>query len=578
MPRDFTDDALRVAAGQYSYSHMVHPARDACAIRRPDEALLASRGAVAVVATCRGAACAEESGAGLDAAGEGRAASDAATMFLAAYYATPVSVSVPAAARSAIEMVRDRLATQHRAMSAGCRAPHLGVMMIAGATAHVLTCGICQVYRLTAQGQLEPLTGHVDAETGLPLSSMPSATGVIGQRRTSVAPNDIFVLTSRPVDHWIDGETVNEEVQKGSLNSAARALALRAETAGLVGPLAIQIVRIDALSASDPASMFDLAALPVPVLPGEGALLDGFRILRRLHASAYAHVFLAAAPDGRRVALKLPGPETAATPARLRRFALEAWVTRRVDSPHVLRGLHMRQRQEQLYIATNYLSGPTLRGWMDEHRAPDPEQVVRIVSQIAVGLRALHRRDLLHRDLRPENVMFDTDGTVRIIGFGAAAVPGADATAPLWRGPVPGALAYAAPEVLAGRLVSWRTDQYALATIAYEMFTGHLPYGPESAMIASARARRRLTYRPARAQVGQVPDWIDAALRRATHPDPARRYDRLSHFLADLQHPAQDWTPARGLPLSQRNPLAFWQGLAAVLATVCAVLFARMGG
>lgn len=121
-------------------------------------------------------------------------------------------------------------------------------------------------------------------------------------------------------------------------------------------------------------------------------------------------------------------------------------------------------------------------------------------------------------------------------------------------------------------MVSWRSDQFALAVIGYEMLTGRLPYGAQVARVRSRRDQQRLTCRPARDDETGVPDWMDAALRRALHPDPLRRYDALSEFLADLHRPGAGWQAGRHVPLAERNPVRFWQGVSTLLAVLCLVL------
>lgn len=139
---------------------------------------------------------------------------------------------------------------------------------------------------------------------------------------------------------------------------------------------------------------------------------------------------------------------------------------------------------------------------------------------------------------------------------------------------MPGTHQYTAPEYFLGDPVSWRSDQFSLGVILYEMLTGRLPFGTDVAKISTRRDQARLTYRPARDEDAALPGWMDMALKRATHPDPLKRYDALSEFLADLQRPSRDWQARKHVPLIEQNPLRFWQGATALLAMLCILLAA----
>ncbi|WP_161555845.1 serine/threonine protein kinase [Mangrovicoccus ximenensis] len=333
-------------------------------------------------------------------------------------------------------------------------------------------------------------------------------------------------------------------------------------------------MRVDRLPEGGADLAQDMARLPVPPLPAPGDMLDGFRIIRPIHASARSHVFLAEAPDGARLALKIPAGDTAADEAYLRRFVLEEWIARRVSSPHVVKAAPAPASRSGLYVVTELVEGVTLRQWMTDTPAPDLETVRGIIAQIGLGLRALHRREMIHQDLRPENVMIDRDGTAKIIDLGSVAVAGVEEAMPGVLGEMPGTYQYTAPEYFSGDVASWRSDQYAIGAIAYEMLTGRLPYGAQVAKVRSRTDQRRLAYAPARDDDSSLPGWVDLALQKACHPDPLRRYDALSEFAADLRRPCREWQSRRHVPLMERNPARFWQGVSGLLALALAVSLA----
>src|SRR5690554_7746509 len=106
-------------------------------------------------------------------------------------------------------------------------------------------------------------------------------------------------------------------------------------------------------------------------------------------------------------------------PDELERFATERWIAQRVQSPHVVAIFAPERPQSCLYLATDYVEGCTLRQWMLDHPQPDLETVRQLAEQIIRGLRAFHRLEMVHQDLKPENVLITPEGQVMLVDFGA---------------------------------------------------------------------------------------------------------------------------------------------------------------
>src|SRR5690606_12249501 len=142
----------------------------------------------------------------------------------------------------------------------------------------------------------------------------------------------------------------------------------------------------------------------------------------------------------------------------------------------------LRRERRYLYTASEYVDGITLTQWMARHPRPDLEQVRGVVEQVIKGLQAFHRLEIVHQDLRPDNILIDAHDTVKIIDFGSTKVAGiaeiAQAGDPLQ---IPGAALYAAPEYFLGEGGSTRSDIFSLGVIAYQMLAGKLPYGADVA-------------------------------------------------------------------------------------------------
>jgi serine/threonine protein kinase len=176
---------------------------------------------------------------------------------------------------------------------------------------------------------------------------------------------------------------------------------------------------------------------------------------------------------------------------------------------------------------------------------------------------------MLHHDLRPENVMIDRTGTVKIIDFGATRIAGISDDQPV---EILGTAQYTAPEYFLGEGGSSHSDIFSLGVIAYEMLTGRLPYGAAVARTRTKAQQRKLKYRSALDDSRDMPAWIDGALRKAVHWDRYQRYDELSEFVFDLRNPNRKFLDAAHAPLIERDPLVFWKCVSAGLAVAVLVL------
>ena len=191
--------------------------------------------------------------------------------------------------------------------------------------------------------------------------------------------------------------------------------------------------------------------------------------------------------------LKAPSVEQQHDRVQLERLLTEEWVARRIDNPHVMKAASAGRPRSYLYCLCEYIEGQTLAQWMRDNPQPSLERVRDIVEQIARGLRAFHRLEMLHQDLRPANIMLDADGCVRLIDFGAVQVAGlleAGVQQPSAR---LGTAQYSAPEYFVGEQGTARSDQFALAAITYQMLSGELPYGAELARAQSRAAPAALS-------------------------------------------------------------------------------------
>ncbi|WP_331727923.1 serine/threonine-protein kinase [Streptomyces sp. NBC_00158] len=210
-----------------------------------------------------------------------------------------------------------------------------------------------------------------------------------------------------------------------------------------------------------------------PLRPGDPRAVGPYRLEGRLGEGGMGQVFLGASASGRRVAVKLIRPELAGTARFRERFAREAAAARQVGGFHTAQVVDAGPAAEPPWLATAFVPGPTLQRLVDAEGPLDPAAVLRLGAGIAEGLAAIHRCGLVHRDLKPGNVIMAGDGP-RIIDFGIAHESGADAMTRT--GPVMGTYAYMSPEQVRGEALSPAGDVFAFGSVLAFAATGRSPF------------------------------------------------------------------------------------------------------
>lgn len=570
---------LKVSIGQHSDKGRKESNQDFHGAMIPGPPLLGAKGIAVALAD------------GISSSQVSRVAAESAVKgFLTDYYATSEAWSVKTSAQKVIDATNSWLHAQsRRGYSPEDRdrgyVCTFSAMVVKSATAHLFHIGDSRIYRVVGNA-LEQLTEDHRVVISSDEVYLGRALGMKAQveidyRAVPLEPGDVFIQATDGVYEHLGGSAVAKALAAhgGDLDGAAEALAREAFSRGSPDNLTIQILRVDELPDGEAGEAVDRAAdLPLPPLLEPRQSFDGYRIVRRLHGSSRSHVYLAIdEANGEKVALKIPSIDLGGDRSYLRQFTMEEWIARRLDSPYVLKGRAQERKRNFLYTVTEFVEGQTLAQWMIDHPGPELEDVRRIVEQIARGLRAFHRLEMLHRDLRPENVMIDRTGTAKIIDFGAVSVAGLAETAGMEEtNPVPGTFQYTAPEYFLGEAGTTSSDLYSLGVVAYQMLTGRLPYGAAMARARTRGQQRAVAYQSALDSERALPAWIDGALRRAVHADPAKRQEDLFEFVADLRRPTEAFMRAARAPLIERNPLLFWKGLSLVLAlSLLGVLLAR---
>jgi serine/threonine protein phosphatase PrpC/predicted Ser/Thr protein kinase len=575
MPRE-----LQISIGQHSDKGRKETNQDFHGALIPGEPLLSLKGIAIVLAD------------GISSSNVSHVASESAVKsFLMDYYCTSESWSVKTSAQRVLAATNSWLHSQTRRSQYSYDKDKgyvctVSALVIKSTTAYIFHVGDSRIYRV-AGNALEQLTEDHRVVVSSEQSYLSRALGInpeieIDYRALEVARGDVFVLaTDGAYEHFGNRFAAGAiHDNPDDLDKAARLIVDEASRQGSADNLTVQIVRIDALPDSEASEVFGQSKLPLPPLLEARMVFDGYRIVREIHASHRSHIYLAVDIEtGTPVAIKIPSIDLRDDPAYLKRFVLEEWIARRIDSPHVLKPRLQSRKRNYLYVVTEFIDGQTLTQWMIDNPRPDLETVRGIVEQAAKGLRAFHRMEMLHQDLRPDNIMIDKTRTVKIIDFGSAKVTGVvEASPPAGREDILGTVQYTAPEYFLGQSGSPRADMFSLGVITYQMLTGKLPYGSQIARARTKAQFRKLKYDSVLNDDRDIPVWIDGTLRKAVHPDPHKRYESLSEYLFDLRHPNANFLGASATPLIERNPLLFWRAATAILACIVVALLAILHG
>lgn len=572
---------LTVSVGQFSDRGVKELNQDFHGAWVPPEPQLSAKGIVVALAD------------GISSSSVSQIASEAAVSgFLSDYYCTSEAWTVKKSAQRVLIATNSWLyaqtqQSQYRYDKDRGYVCTFSALIFKATTAYLFHVGDARIYRLAGNG-LEQLTQDHRLWVSQQQSHLARALGInqqleIDYQALAVEQGDTFVLATDGVYEFVSAGFISQTIaeQQADLDVAAKLIAAEALARGSDDNLTVQIVRVDSLPSADETgnrlANQAFAELPLPPMLEPRMLFDGYRIMREVHASSRSHVYLAVdEQSGEQVILKTPSIDLGGDAAYLERFMLEEWIARRLNSPHVLKPCSNDRRRNYLYVVTEFVEGQTLRQWMIDNPTPSLEQVRSIVEQIAKGLQAFHRMEMLHQDLRPENIMIDTTGTVKIIDFGSTRVAGLmEMAAPQMQEQMLGTVQYSAPEYFLGESGTPRSDLFSLVSITYQMLAGKLPYGAEVAKARTRAAQNKLVYQSVLHEDREIPVWVDDVLKRGLQPNPYKRYEALSEFVFDLRQPSQAFLSRARPPLMERNPLLFWKSLCFILVMVIAALLAQ---
>lgn len=506
---------------------------------------------------------------GVSSAEAGASASQfACASFIADYYKTPDSWSTEHSVSTVLTAINSTLYQRSHHYQQDDRG-HLctfTALVLKSATARWFHIGDSRLY-LLRQGQLRQLSTDHTTKLSENRQFLGRALGMDEQVQwqhgtVPLEVDDVFLLCSDGLSDFVTDADIAALLLSGAdVQQQAEALLQAAKHSDdNISLILAKVVQLPAQSLDD----YNERLTRLPLLPAldAGMKVDGYQVVRPLFASARSHLYLVRdLADEAEYVLKTPSQNFADDAAYIERFIREEWVGLKIDHPGVVRVIQQQRPRTFLYYLMEPLAGDSLDCYLATQPQPlRPSAAIALLRQIADALGAFHQLGIIHQDLKPANIMRLPDGTLKIVDFGSAFVPGlAELYSPLTQELALGTASYSDPHYLHGHNSGEQGDVYALATIAYELFTGALPYGDAVEDCSSLADYQKLRYHSARSRNSRIPLWFDRALQRGVSLDLNQRYLHISQLMQDLQQPNPLYLHEEVTLAQKNNKLLFWQ-------------------
>ena len=500
----------------------------------------------------------------------GRTAAELAVRcFLDAHYSSVPTLGIARNAARNVAAINSWLhtisATDQRLKNASTT---FTALVLAGRDAHVLHVGDTRAYllhdelltRLTADHTMQqPERDHI-----LLRAVGMEPTVRVDHAVHAMRAHDRLMLCSDGVHAVLKPETLRAlMLRRSSPDEDAGGIVDAAIKAGSQDNVSCIIVDIlEVPEAGTQELLSHIATLPMTLPPAPGATIDGFRIDSLLSDGRYSRLLRARdTRSGSDVVMKFPQANVANKATYLQAFVREAWVAARLHSPHIGETIELPPgRQSRLYSVMPYYDGETLEARIVRESRVSFAEGLPIAQKLVRAVAALHRASIIHRDIKPDNVMLERNGGVRLIDLGVVRLPMLEEFP---TADIPGTPSYMAPELFDGKPGDEASDQFALGVTLYRMFCGRYPFGEIEPF-----SRPRFTHAsPLARHRPDLPAWLGHLLSRALQTDPAARFGDVLELSMEI-----DSGLAHGEPISlqrqsayDRNPLRFWQCVAAAL-------------
>lgn len=524
----------------------------------------------------KGIACAIADGMG-SCANAQEASEHCVKSFLNDYFSTPETWSVKSSGAKVLTAINNWLLSNGNKDHANGMVTTFSAIVFKSTTAHIFHIGDSRIYRFrqnkNGSGDLELITTDHRVWISDEKNYLSRAMGIdshldIDYKTLAIEEGDEFLMTTDGIHDYLNDHQLKEQLKADSdIEVKADRIVIQALDHKSHDNVTCQIVKVKTLPSQDANEIYnELTRLPFPPHLGPGMTMDGYEILEEVHASTTSQLYKVRDIESNELfMMKTPSVSFSDDPAYIERFYMEEWAGKRIQSDAVLKIIEQNRQRNFLYFIMEYIDGITLKQWSEENPSPEFERVFDIINKVVKGLRVFHRLEMLHRDLKPDNIMITTHGVVKIIDFGSVKIAGIqEISTPVERIELLGTKNYTAPEYLLGMEGSNRSDIYSLGVLVYNLLTGQLPYGEKMSRDLNWRTLNKIKYESSIKHNPMIPLWMDGAIHKAVKKDQRSRYDTFSEFQYDLTHPKEAFM-GHSAPLLERNPVSFWQIISAAL-------------
>ncbi|WP_374592423.1 protein kinase [Aquabacterium sp.] len=518
---------------------------------------------------------------GVSAGGRGReAAQTAVRHLLADYRATPATWDTTVALDRLISAHNTWLADHNRRRNAYQeRSPHDGggtamttltALVLRGQTYTVAHVGDCRAY-LIRENRCHPLTedhrlAHLDFSSGLTRAIGLDDHVHVDYQQGELTVGDTFVIVCDGIHQSLTTQRIRQLAQTGSAQDAAQALAQAALDAGSRDNLSAVVVRVRGLAGAQlEDTLVRGRRLPIPPRLREGDDLDGLEVETCAASNGVHRIYKVIDRRGRAYALKTLHESRANDAQERAMLAHESWLGLRLTErdPRGFAPAVEPREPSAFYLLHEWIDGQTLRSHMHGRHNFTVPDIVDGALQCCRALARLHRLNVIHRDIKPDNLHLGRDGQWRILDLGVA-LSGLESAE--MRALHAGTPSYINPEQWADEPADAQSDLFALGVTLYEWLTGKLPYG-EIEPYQGGRYRRD-PVAPSRLRP-DVPIWLDLIVLKAVACDKKLRFETADEFALALERGASRPLAAPGgAPLMSRDPAALFKLALGISATL----------
>ena len=507
--------------------------------------------------------------------------------FLSEYFATPDTWSVTKSATKVISSLNNWLyAQQLVADEQGCLEQWFSTftaLILKGERGYIYHIGDCQAVKINDDGYQVLTKEHANLSGTLNRALGAGSHVDIDMLSTPLAQYDILMLTCDGVHHFVKAKQVQKILaDEKDLEQASLAITMLAKAQGSQDNLTCLLVKIEQLPTQAFSQfMFNRKQQVIPPALRAGSKLDHYEILDTLQESSRSHVYLAktiqtknnlmknnqvqAVAEEQLVVIKIPSVNFSKDENYLSGFIKEGWIGNKINHPAVMNIYDDIPNGRFLYHACEYIEGQNLAAWSTDNPLADLVKVRDIVKQLVKALRVLQRHEIVHCDIKPDNFIMDNFGRIKMIDFGSCQIGSIDNGLTAQETLGLGTLNYSAPELFYGKENTHKSELFSLAVLTYQLLTNRFPYKELNRVNEVPKQYHLWCYKPVTTYRKDLPRYIDVVLAKALSANPNQRFEHYSEFISALERTDVSITSQVNLPLIEREPVKFWQGISGIL-------------